>query len=702
MTPAIPESIKIAHVTATDYSFTYLLRNQLLANRAAGYRVIAVSNRREASDLDLASIGVKHCHVPITRRSTPFADLVALWRLVEVFRRERPTIVHTHTIKAGLLGQLAAALARVPLRVHTIHGLYVPQRNGGVPRRAFLWLERATHAVCHYSFSQSIEDVQVAIDEGICAPERIEWIGNGIELARFAPARVSAARRAQIRAALGYGPEHIVVGTVGRLVAEKGYLELFAAAAQLRASSPALRFLCIGPFEPEKADAIGPGILADFGISDIAQLLGHRADVEDLYAAMDLFVLPSHREGFPRAPMEAAASGVPCIVTDIRGCRQTVDHEVTGAIVPRGEPQALAAMIQRLADEPLTRRRFGAAARVKAAAEFDERVVFDRVLAGYERLLASPAVRSAARAVAPGRLRHALTIDLEDWHQHYQRAATGQLGAASQRVVRCTHRILDMLDEAGARATFFVVGALAADHPALIRTIAERGHEIASHSYAHRLLTELSPAELAADLLRSKHALESLTGEAVIGFRAPEFSIGSLRSQVFELLARLGFAYDSSVVPGPGMRYAIDGAPHAPFPIATRAGRILEFPIATVRVLGRRIPLGGSALRFLGATAVTRAVRALEAEGACATLYVHPYEFSDAWLTPDRLGLQDLRHARRLLLHNLRTAQVPARIASLLRSFQFQPLREHHAELLDAPAHDAGSVVHRAVSGAAR
>ena len=685
-----PAAIKLAHVTATDSSLTYLLRNQLVANRAAGYRVIAVSNLRADSDLELASIGVRHCHVPITRRITPLADLVALWRLVGVFRRERPTIVHTHTIKAGLLGQLAAALARVPLRVHTIHGLYVPQRAGRISRRVFVSLERATHAVCHQSFSQNIEDVRVAIDERICAPERIEWIGNGIELARFDPARVSATRRAQIRAALGYGPDHLVVGTVGRLVAEKGYLELFAAAAQLRRDCPALRFVCIGQLEPEKSDAIAPTILADLGIADIAQLLGHRVDVEDLYAAMDLFVLPSHREGFPRAPMEAAASGVPCIVTDIRGCRQTVDREVTGAIVPRGDVDALAATIRRLADDPVTRRRFGAAARVKAAAEFDERVVFDRLLAGYERLLAG---RRSPR-------RHALTIDLEDWHQLYHRNATGRLGAASQRVVRCTHRILDQLDEAGARATFFVVGALAADHPALVRTIAARGHEIASHSHAHRLLTQLSPSELAADLARSKHELERLTGEAVLGFRAPEFSIGSLDHAVFEHLAHLGFAYDSSVVPGPGMRYAIAGAPHAPFSIATPAGPILEFPIATIRVLGRRIPLGGTALRFLSSSAIARAVRALD--GACATLYVHPYEFSDAWLTPERLGLHDLRRARSLVLHNLRTAQVPARIASLLHTFQFQPLREHYAEHLDAPAHDAGSVLHRSVSGAAR
>src|SRR5262245_56655403 len=114
-------------------------------------------------------------------------------------------------------------------------------------------------------------------------------------------------------------------------------------------------------------------------------------------------------------------------------------------------------------------------------------------------------------------VRHALTVDVEDWHQLYRRAATGWLGPPSRSVVCCTHRILDRLDVAGARATFFIVGHVARDQPALVREIAPRGHEIASHSYAHRRLYELSPEELAEDLLRSKHELERIIGERVDG-----------------------------------------------------------------------------------------------------------------------------------------------------------------------------------------
>jgi polysaccharide deacetylase family protein (PEP-CTERM system associated) len=394
---------------------------------------------------------------------------------------------------------------------------------------------------------------------------------------------------------------------------------------------------------------------------------------------MDIFVLPSHREGFPRAPMEASAMGLPCIATDIRGCRQTVEHEVTGLLVPRSAPVALADAIRRLAGDPAERRRLGMAARAKAVAEFDERVVFDRLLAGYRRLLAGQAPERAAPP--PAGPCHALTVDLEDWHQNYRRATTGRLGPASDSVIRCTHRILDRLDEAGARATFFVVGTVADDQPALVRAIASRGHEIASHSHAHRLLRELSPADLAADIARSKHQLESITGSAVLGFRAPEFSIESLQHPVFELLARLGFAYDSSVVPGPGMRYAIAGAPNTPFPIHTPSGPLVEFPIATLAVLGKRVPLGGSTLRLVGIRRLERGIRQLEAAGASATMYVHPYEFSDEPLAPDRIGLPDLRRARWLLLHNFQTPKIAARVGSLLRSFRFQTLRERYAAL---------------------
>jgi glycosyltransferase involved in cell wall biosynthesis len=154
----------------------------------------------------------------------------------------------------------------------------------------------------------------------------------------------------------------------------------------------------IGGFE-DKPDAISPDALARHGIADIATFLGHREDVERLYAAMDVFMLPSHREGMPRALMEAAAMAKPCIATDVRGCRQTVDHQVTGLLVPARDPAALARAIERLLCSVEDRARMGAAAREKALREFDEARIIETLLATYRRL--------AAERGLPGRRRRA-------------------------------------------------------------------------------------------------------------------------------------------------------------------------------------------------------------------------------------------------------------------------------------------------------
>src|SRR5262249_54861452 len=162
-------------------------------------------------------------------------------------------------------------------------------------------------------------------------------------------------------------------------------LDAFEAARVVKSRVPNARFIFIGGFE-DKADAIKPSTLADYGIAEIAQLLGHRDDVERLYAAMDVFMLPSHREGFPRAGVEAAAMGKPCAVTNVRGCRQTVDDGVTGVMVPARDPVALAGALERLLTSPALRARMGAAARAKALREFDEKRIIDAIVRAYRRL----------------------------------------------------------------------------------------------------------------------------------------------------------------------------------------------------------------------------------------------------------------------------------------------------------------------------
>jgi glycosyltransferase involved in cell wall biosynthesis len=378
---------KVAHIATVDTGLRYLLLNQMLGIQCAGYEVYGISAPGpEVESIEAA--GIQHIAVSsLTRALRPRADVVALWQLYRIMRRERFTIVHTHTPKAGLLGQYAAALARVPIRVHTIHGLYFPGHMNPKRRWAYVLLERLTMLFSHMNLSQNPEDIPVAIAEKICPPNRIRLIGNGIDITAFDPAIQTAERRLCTRTSIGLSPEQKVVGMVGRFVAEKGYWEMLRAAQIIKEKTPNVRFLFIGPVEPWKKDALDPSIIANMGLEDVVHFLGHRRDMADLYAIMDVLALPSHREGFPRAPMEAAAMGVPAVVTDIRGCRQTVTDGLTGYLVPLRDAEALAARLLELLQNDTLRLSFGRAARQKALTEFDERLVITRILDTYDQLL---------------------------------------------------------------------------------------------------------------------------------------------------------------------------------------------------------------------------------------------------------------------------------------------------------------------------
>jgi glycosyltransferase involved in cell wall biosynthesis len=208
-----------------------------------------------------------------------------------------------------------------------------------------------------------------------------------VDLTRFDPAAVDPARVAELRASMGAGPDDIIVGVVGRLVWEKGYREVFEAATRLRTLAPRVHVVVIGPSDTAKEDAITLKDIAHAERDGGIRFLGMRDDVEDLYPAMDLYVLASYREGFPRSAMEAAAMGRPLVVTDVRGCRQVVDDGVTGTLVPVGDARALADAIAAIAGDNATRLAMGRAGRAKALREFDDRKVIDITLGVYRQIL---------------------------------------------------------------------------------------------------------------------------------------------------------------------------------------------------------------------------------------------------------------------------------------------------------------------------
>lgn len=379
-------TIRIAHVCSIDLSLRYLLLDQLRYLANAGYEVTGIS----APGPDVPYIeahGIRHVPASFVRAFTPREDLASLIHVTRVLARERFALVHTHNPKPGLLGQLAATAVRTPVVVNTIHGFYFHDAMPPAWRRFYILMEKIAALQSDAILSQNPEDVRTAVAERICAPERIELLGNGIDLERFDARRVSTEASLALRAELGLGPEHHVIGFIGRLVAEKGLPELFEAFARLRSENPRARLVVIGPADDIKSDAISPDLARTYGIEKSTVFTGLRQDIPELLAAMDVFVLPSHREGFPRAPMEAAAMSLPVVTTDIRGCRETVVHGETGLLVPVRSADALTQALALLLEDEPRRRAFGKAGRALALARFDQRRVFEKVATTYARLL---------------------------------------------------------------------------------------------------------------------------------------------------------------------------------------------------------------------------------------------------------------------------------------------------------------------------
>jgi glycosyltransferase involved in cell wall biosynthesis len=390
---------KVVHITTVASSLRFLCGALLRNLQDVGYQVSGVSSPGDEI-YTLREDGIAHAEIVMTRRVTPLADVLALCKLYRLMRRERFMIVHTHTPKANLLGQIAARLAGVPVRISTVHGLYFTSETPAAKRTLFHLVESWSARFADVVFLVNREDVETIRCRRICVPHKVRLLGGGIgiDITRFSRQSLNQSRLAKIRSILGLADGCKVVGFVGRLVAEKGLHELLRAAAALRRGDVPVRVLIVGAPDHARPDVVFPELAREYGVEDLCIFTGAREDVPYLYALMDVFVLPSHREGCPVAVMEAASMELPCVVTDVRGCRDVVEHEKSGLIVPRGDVSALAAAIFRLLLRSDEARQMGRAARRFALERFDERPVFEKIRFEYARLLRErgvPAPQSA-------------------------------------------------------------------------------------------------------------------------------------------------------------------------------------------------------------------------------------------------------------------------------------------------------------------
>ena len=256
------------------------------------------------------------------------------------------------------------------------------------PRRFYVWMERVAAKCSDTILSQNREDIATAVAEGIARPDLVEMARQRHRPGAIrppAPFRQHTRPRCGTRSTSTRLHRSWVSSAVWSR--KKAFWICLQAAKTVVEVIPNAQFLIVGPYDDEKPDALRPDVAERYGVAANCRFVGMRNDMPELYALMDVLVLPSYREGFPRAPMEASAMGVPAIVTDIRGCREAVDHGENGLLFPVGDADALARSLVELLQDDGRRTRMGVTGRRIAEDRFDEQQVFDRVLSEYERLL---------------------------------------------------------------------------------------------------------------------------------------------------------------------------------------------------------------------------------------------------------------------------------------------------------------------------
>lgn len=368
----------------TDWYLYNFRRSLALALRDAGFELLLVSPPGPYGER-LRELGLRWEPVPMDRRSlNPLREAGLLLHLRRLLRRERPALVHGFTIKCAVYGSLAARMAGAPARVNAVAGMgYVFTSNDAKARvlrpivRSLLRLALGGQGA--RLVLQNPDDVALFQQAGLIDAAQVRLIpGSGVDCSRF-QARVPRRHDGPLRVLLA-----------ARLLWDKGIAEYIAAARRLRGEGRALRFLLAGDPDPGNPATVPEATVRGWVDEGLVEWLGHVDDMPALFASVDMVVLPSYREGLPKGLIEAAACALPLVTTDVPGCREVVTDGVDGLRVPVRDADALADAIARLEDDPQLAARLGAAAREKALAEFDERIVISRTIDVYRELLPAP------------------------------------------------------------------------------------------------------------------------------------------------------------------------------------------------------------------------------------------------------------------------------------------------------------------------
>ena len=378
---------KLIRITTVPISIEKLLENQPRFF-SEYFNITLVSSDEERLAKVASDQGVRYFPLEITRRITPLQDLRCLVRLVRFLRQEKPHFVHSHTPKAGIIGMLAAYIAGVPVRMHTVAGLPLMEATG-VKRWVLNTVERITYFCSTNVYPNSKGLETFILQNKFCTSKKIKVLGsgssNGIDTSYFDPEMVSQAQQVALKNELSIEPKDFVFCFVGRLVKDKGVNELIDAFIQISKKHLNAKLLIVGHTEAD-LDPLLPVTLHNIKFNERIIEVGFQKDIRPYLAIADLFIFPSYREGFPNVILQANAMGVPCIVSDINGCNELIKQGENGLIVPAKNSKILKEQMELLLENPNHLKASNSEIRNFIISNFEREVFWELLLKEYKAL----------------------------------------------------------------------------------------------------------------------------------------------------------------------------------------------------------------------------------------------------------------------------------------------------------------------------
>ena len=385
---------KLFRVTTVPESLNILLRGQHKFMSKNGFEVIGISSAGNALIEVSQEEEIRVIEINMSRKITPIKDFLSVYNLYKLIKKEKPIIVHSHTPKAGAVAMMAAKIANVPIRLHTVAGLPLMEAKG-IKRKLLNFVEKVTYACATKVYPNSKGLYDFIVEEELISSIKMKIIANGssngIDTSYFDSERISENQREEFLTRLNIQKKDFVFIFVGRLVGDKGINELIDAFARIKDSN--VKLLLVGGLESD-LDPLKSETIHEIDKNKNIISVGFQKDVRPYFAISHCLVFPSYREGFPNVVLQAGAMGLPSIVSNINGCNEIIQEGINGSIIPSKDRESLYTVMHKIISDEAWRKQLAGNARDIIVSHYEQKLVWDALLIEYKHLLIQKGIKN--------------------------------------------------------------------------------------------------------------------------------------------------------------------------------------------------------------------------------------------------------------------------------------------------------------------